>query len=182
MHRFATDYLQFPLFGFQMILLYMMNINNFFYWTASRGLGKSYLTAIYACCRCILYPATKIVIASGTKNQSKLLISQKIEKELMHTSPNLRREIAYIKVGANDALVKFKNGSTIEAVASTDSSRGYRANILILDECRLISQHILKSVLTPFLSVVRRPKFYDKPEYKNYPLEENKELYLTSAW
>ena len=68
--------------------------------------------------------STKIVIASGTKNQSKLLISQKIEKELMHTSPNLRREIAYIKVGANDALVKFKNGSTIEAVASTDSSRG----------------------------------------------------------
>lgn len=182
MHRFAVDYLQLPLFGFQMILLYMMNINNFFYWTASRGLGKSYLTAIYACCRCILYPATKIVIASGTKNQSKLLISQKIEKELMHMSPNLRREIAYIKVGANDALVKFKNGSTIEAVASTDSSRGYRANILILDECRLISQHILKSVLTPFLSVVRRPKFYEKPEYKDYPLEENKELYLTSAW
>ena len=30
--------------------------------------------------------------------------------------------------------------------------------------------------------MVRRPKFYDKPEYKDYPLEENKELYLTSAW
>lgn len=37
MHRFATDYLQLPLFGFQMILLYMMNINNFFYFVASRG-------------------------------------------------------------------------------------------------------------------------------------------------
>lgn len=41
-------------------------------------------------------------------------------------SPNLRREIAYVKVGANDAVVKFKNGSTIEAVASSDSARGYR--------------------------------------------------------
>ena len=36
-HRFAVDYLQLPLFGFQMILLYMMNINNFFYFVASRG-------------------------------------------------------------------------------------------------------------------------------------------------
>ena len=61
-------------------------------------------------------------------------------------SPNLRREIAYVKVGANDAVVKFKNGSTIEAVASSDSARGYRCNILILDECRLISQHVLNSI------------------------------------
>ena len=125
MGRFAIDYLQLPLFGFQMILLYMMNINNFYYWVASRGLGKSYLTAVYCCCRCILYPSTKIIVASGTKGQARLLISQKIEKELMGMSPNLRREITYIKVGANDAVVKFKNGSTIEAVASSDSARGY---------------------------------------------------------
>lgn len=39
-HRFAIDYLQLPLFSFQMILLYMMNINNFFYFVASRGLGE----------------------------------------------------------------------------------------------------------------------------------------------
>ena len=88
-------------------------------------LGKSFLTAVYCCCRCILYPNTKIIVASGTKGQARLLISQKIEKELMGMSPNLRREIAYVKVGANDALVKFKNGSTIEAVASSDSARGY---------------------------------------------------------
>ena len=61
-----------------------------------------------------------------TKGQARLLISQKIEKELMGMSPNLRREIAYVKVGANDALVKFKNGSSIEAVASGESARGYR--------------------------------------------------------
>lgn len=117
-----------------------------------------------------------------TKGQARLLISQKIEKELVNMSPNLRREIAYIKVGANDAIVKFKNGSTIEAVASGESSRGYRCQILILDEARLISQHVLNSILRPFLTVVRRPKFYDKAEYKDYPLEENKELYLTSAY
>ena len=146
MHRFAIDYLNLQLFGFQMILLYMMNINNFFYFVASRGLGKSFLTAVYCCCRCILYPNTKIIVASGTKGQARLLISQKIEKELVNMSPNLRREIKEIRVGANDAIVKFKNGSTIEAVASGESSRGYRGNILILDEARLISQTVLNSI------------------------------------
>ena len=109
-------------------------------------LGKSFLTAVYCCCRCILYPNTKIIVASGTKGQARLLISQKIEKELVNMSPNLRREIKEIRVGANDAIVKFKNGSTIEAVASGESARGYRGNILILDEARLISQTVLNSI------------------------------------
>lgn len=66
-HRFAIDYLGLPLFPFQMILLFMMNINNFTYWIASRGLGKSYITAVYCCCRAILYGGSKIIVVSGTK-------------------------------------------------------------------------------------------------------------------
>lgn len=180
--RFAIDYLQLPLFPFQMMLIHVMNINNFFYFVGSRGLGKSYLTAIYCCCRAILYPNSKIVVVSGTKGQAKLLISQKIEKELMMMSPNLKREIASVQVGQNVALVKFKNGSTIEAVSGTDNSRGTRCNVLVVDESRLINKDVLSKVVRPFLTVIRQPKFLSKPEYKNYPREENSELYLTSAW
>lgn len=46
----------------------------------------------------------------------------------------------------------------------------------------MINKHILNSVLIPFLTVVRQPKFYGKPEYRDYPKEENKEIYLTSAY
>ena len=53
-----------------------------------------------------------------------MIISQKIEKELMAMSPNLRREIKEVKCGANDAKVIFHNGSTIEAVVSGEQSRG----------------------------------------------------------
>ena len=48
--------------------------------------------------------------------QAKLIISQKIEKELMAMSPNLRREIKEVKCNGNEAKVTFHNGSTIEAV------------------------------------------------------------------
>lgn len=181
-HRFALDYLGLPLFPFQMILLYMMDINDNFFYTASRGQGKSYLVSIYCCCRAILYPNSRIIVASGTRGQARLLISQKIQKELMAMSPNLRREILDIQVGQNIALVKFKNGSTIEAVSSTDTARGFRCHVLILDECRMIDKDILNSVLRPFLTVVRQPKFFNKPEYANYPKENNKEIYMTSAY
>ena len=37
-------------------------------------------------------------------------------------------------------------------------------------------------VLRKFLTAPRHPKFMDKPEYKNYPQERNKEIYVSSAW
>ena len=96
--------------------------------------------------------------------------------------PALRKEIKEIRCGANEARVVFWNGSTIEAVVSGDGSRGYRANILICDEFRLIEKDVLDKVMRPMLAATRTPKFMFKEEYKNYPKEQNKEIYLTSAW
>ena len=66
-HRFATDYLGLALFPFQMVLLFMMNINNNFFYTASRGQGKSFLVAVFCCCRAILYPNSKIIVGAGSR-------------------------------------------------------------------------------------------------------------------
>lgn len=97
-------------------------------------------------------------------------------------SPNLRREIKEVKCGANEAKVTFHNGSTIEAVVSGEQSRGYRANILIIDEFRLVPKEVQERIMVPFLNVNRQPAFTKKPEYEGYPVEENKEIYLSSAW
>ena len=138
------------------------------------------MIAIFACARCILYPNTKVIIASGVKKQAKLIITEKIEKELMQY-PNLAREIKQIKSSSNDATVIFHNGSTIEAVTSSENSRGYRGNILILEEFRMIDEGILNTVLKPFLNVYRQPPYLKKEEYKHLA-EENVELYISSAW
>lgn len=63
-HRFCKDYLGLNLKLFQKILIFMMNISDAFMFIAARGLGKTYLTAIYCCVRAILYPGTIICIAS----------------------------------------------------------------------------------------------------------------------
>lgn len=66
-HRFIIDYLGLPLFIFQMVIIYMFDKFNYNMLTCSRGTGKSYITSVYSCCRCILYPHTKIIIGASTK-------------------------------------------------------------------------------------------------------------------
>lgn len=179
-HRFVEHYFGIELFFFQKILLFFMNISTFAMIVASRGLSKSWMIAVFACARCVLYPGTKVIIASGVKKQAKLIITEKIEKELMNY-PNLAREIKQTKTSANEATVIFHNGSTIEAVTSSENSRGYRGNILIAEEFRMIDKDILDSVLLPFLNVYRQPPFLKKKQYKHLT-EENIELYISSAW
>lgn len=86
---FVSDYLQIDyLKWFQLALLCMMNRMRTFVWIASRGMGKTFLIALFVCIRCILYPGTKVVITSGTRGQS-MAVFERIQLELMKKSPNL---------------------------------------------------------------------------------------------
>lgn len=67
---FARDYLHLRLRRFQKILLVMMFWSTTFVLIACRGLGKTFLSAIYCVIRCILWPGTKVCIASGTRGQA----------------------------------------------------------------------------------------------------------------
>lgn len=180
-HKFVEDYFGLKLHLFQKILIYMCFHVDFFMYLAARGQGKSWLIAIICCVRCVLWPSTQCIVASGTKGQARLIITQKIDKILRSQSPNLAREIKDVKTGQNDCVVVFHNGSTIEAVTSTNNSRGYRGNFLVLDEFRLIDKEMLDKVLRMFLTVNRQPPYLTKPEYAHLT-EENKEIYISSAW
>lgn len=179
-HRFVTEYLQLKPFNtFQKILLFMMFKSNHFLWFASRGLGKSYLVAIYGIVRCILYPGTIICIAAPTKGQSVNIIREKIE--IFRTqSFLLALEIKDLNPGVNDPKVEFHNGSRIRVVTANDNARHNRANVLIVDEFILVSKDIITKVLKKFLTNPRRPGYLEKPEYKHL-VENNTEIYLSSA-
>lgn len=179
-HRFANDYLGVKLFLYQKLLLWAMNKYAFFMYIAARGQGKSYIIAVYCVIRAILYPSSNIVLASGTKGQARLIITEKIFA-LKNNSRNVDREIKEFKTSANECYVVFWNGSKITAVTSGDSARGYRANILIVDEFRLITKETIDQILRPFLNVQRIPPYLSNPKYQHLQ-EENKEIYISSAW
>ncbi|MGK4040937.1 terminase family protein [Heyndrickxia oleronia] len=185
---FAEEYLGLSLKPFQKILLYVMMHYNYTALFASRGLGKTFLTALFCVIICILKPGTKIVIAAGQKGQAMKIVTEKIP-ELMNMSKTgmLKREIkGSIRTSMNtdDPNVEFLNGSWIKVVAATQGARSARANLLILDEFRMIDPKIYKNVLRRFLASSRQPAYLEKAEYKNKQeyLERNKEIFLTSAY
>ena len=182
--RFCIDYLNIRLKLFQKILLYAMMINNYFMYIASRGQGKTWLTALFCVVRCILFPGTKICIASATRPQANevlLKITDDFCKNYGWGSENLNNEISYKSVGQNNAIIEFKNGSWIRVVTAADSGRGARANILIVDEFRMVELSVINTVLRKFLTAPRTPRYLDKKEYSHL-VERNKEIYMSSAW
>ena len=183
-HRFVKDYLNINLKLFQKILLYAMMHNNYFMYIAARGQGKTYLTALFCVIRCILFPKTKICVASSTRPQANevlLKITDDFIKNYGWGSENLKREITYHTVGNNKAVIEFANGSWIKVVTASDSGRGSRANILIVDEFRMVDLDTINTVLKRFLTAPRQPNYLNDPKYKHL-LERNKEIYMSSAW
>lgn len=183
LHRFAMDYLGLKLYLYQIVILYFMGISQFIAIIASRAAAKSFIIAIYACCRCITRPYTQIVVASATKKQAKLIIRAKIEKELMGWSPMLRKEVLSIKDNGDETELKFRNHSSIIVCVANDNARGIRSQGLVREEFRMIDKKVDDSVLSPFQTVRQAPymldNFYkDKQEIKEMPID----IYISSSW
>ncbi len=185
-HRFASDYLHLNLHLFQKILLVMMNLSSVTVFIGSRGIGKTFLSAVFCTVRCILYPGTKICIASGTRGQG-INVLEKIILELKPNSPELAAEIdeKQTKINGTNAQIVFKNTSYIKVVTASDSARGNRANLLLLDEFRMISKDVIDTILRKFLTQKRMPRYESltKEERKReYAKERNMTMYLSSAY
>ena len=179
--RFVRDYLHIELKLFQKILLTLMMKSTVMALIACRGIGKTYLSAIYAVCRCILYPGTKVCVASGVRSQGVAVID-KIRLELMPNSKELEAEIDSIKINGTTCEIVFKNSSFIRVVTASDSSRG---NVLLLDECRMINPDTIDVVLRKFLTQRRMPRYSrltQEEREMEYAKEKNITMYLTSAY
>lgn len=178
--RYVSEVLGITLKIFQKILLWCMMHYNFTMYLAARGQGKTYLTALFCCVRCILFPGTKIVVSSGTLKQANEVLL-KIQDDFMKQSSILRSEIEKCSIGQNDASIYFRNGSWIKTRTSSENSRSARANCIIVDEFRMVDETVLNTVLRKFLTSPRQPKYLNKPEYKHLQ-ERNKEIYMSSAY
>ena len=179
-HRYVSEVLGLSLKWFQQILLWCMMHYNFVIYLAARGQGKTYLTALFCCVRCILFPGTKIVVSSGTLKQANEVLL-KIQDDFMKQSSILRSEIEKCNIGQNDASIYFKNGSWIKTRTSSENSRSARANCIVVDEFRMVDETVINTVLRKFLTSPRQPKYLRKPEYAHLQ-ERNKEIYMSSAY
>ncbi len=183
MHRFVRDYLKLSLYEYQELTIYLMGLSNFICIIASRNDAKSFIIALYACCRCILYPGTKFRIGSATKKQAKLIVSDKILDELCEWSKPLKAEIEDYSTSENNIFVKFRNGSKITVFVANDNARGLRSNAICREEFRQINKKIEDSVISPFQTVRNQPYMLNPFYGENKVLQEDPiDVYISSSW
>ena len=159
--EFACDILGLRLFPFQRLILRAMARYQNSMLIACRGLGKSYIVAVFYICVAILYPNIKLGIASGNSQQARNVIIQKIKGELSKNE-SIAREIKFpIRTSDGDCVVEFKNGSEIRAITLAqdrggDSARSWRFSYILIDEARLVKDEIIEEILIPMTKTKRQ--------------------------
>lgn len=134
----------------EIILKGMMN-RNFSMNVWSRGAGKSFIASIYCFLQCIFEPNTKILIAGPTFRTARFIFNY-LEKIVDSKGADLLSQAFGVKSKRNDQFEWQINGGSITAIPlNGEKIRGFRANVLLLDEFFLLPEDLIKTVLMPFL-------------------------------
>lgn len=133
--------------------------------TASRGMGKTYLGAVYSALQGMLYPGNKIGNFAPAFRQAKLLFNEFIK--LHNESPMLQEAVDKDPTIQNDQCIcvfkspgKGREGSIFKSLPiGTDGSkiRGERVRRVLLDEFPHIPESVYRSVIQPMASTAQNP-------------------------
>ena len=137
---------------FQEITLRGLMNRNFSMCVWGRGCGKTFIASVFAVLQCIFEPNTKVLIAGPTFRTARFIVNN-IEKMVSTKGAELLRQAFNAKpMKRNDQYEWLINGGSITAIPlSGEKIRGFRANVLLLDEYLLLPEDIIKNVLMPFL-------------------------------
>ena len=144
---------------FQAVLLQEMWNRKFPMLIGSRGMGKSFILALYAVLRALFMPRRKIIIVGAAFRQSKVLFeymdtiwkNAPVLRDLCSSGSGPRKDV--------DRCVMHIGDSTITALPLGDGSkiRGQRANDIIADEFASIPRDIFENVVAGFAAVASSP-------------------------
>ena len=136
---------------YQEIHLKALMNRNFNMCVFGRGCGKSFMAAVFCFLQCVFEPNTKILIAGPTFRTARFIFNN-LEKIVDSKGAELLAQCFGAKAKRNDQFEWQINGGSIVAIPlNGEKIRGFRANILVLDEFLLLPEEIIKNVLMPFL-------------------------------
>ena len=136
---------------FQEITLKGMMNRNFSMCVWGRGCGKTFIASVFCFLQCIFNPGTKILIAGPTFRTARFIFNN-LEKLVNSKGAELLQQAFSTKPSKrNDQFEWSINGGTITAIPlNGEKIRGFRANILLLDEFLLLPEELVNTVLMPF--------------------------------
>lgn len=186
------------LYPFQQVIMKGLFEKSFNMLIMSRGLGKTWIAAVFCFLYCIFNPGTKIIIAGPTFRTARLLFA-KLEEIVHSKQAKLLEKCFNTKEPSkrNDVFEWKINGGFIMAIPlSGERVRGLRCDVLLLDESNWLDEDTINRVLMPFLvskkDITERQKLREKEdelikqglmtEEERTTIENDKKaIYLSSA-
>lgn len=120
----------------------------------NRGYGKTFLEFANMVIVCIRYPNIELALTAQTKENAAALLKDKYN-ELVRYYPMLAKEIVKTSFIKGDALIIFKNGARIDALANAQTSKGQRRKRISIEESNLMDNVIFEDALEPVVEVGR---------------------------
>jgi len=159
----AKDLLNVELSDVQKVVLRSMWFRNYTMAIMCRGSGKTFINAVFACLKCLLYPGHRVGLLAPTFRQSKFMFDEckrlwqrsEILQNGTERKPTQQSDNCYLQFKS----VRGKNGSLIQAVPLGDGSkiRGSRFFSIICDEFPHIPEDIFNMVIRPMAATVSDP-------------------------
>ncbi len=128
---------------------------NFSLTVAGRSFGKSLVFSHFCYLYCLLNPGHHILLVSHTFRSSRQTVERIDGWARSKRGGLLRQTFARDMIKRQDLIkIEFLNGSSITAVplGDPDNLRGFRCNVLGIDEGLLIPSATIELVLKPFLA------------------------------
>lgn len=120
----------------------------------NRGYGKTFLEFANMVIVCIRYPNIELALTAQTKENAAALLKDKYN-ELVRYYPMLAKEIVKTSFVKGDALIIFRNGARIDALANAQTSKGQRRKRISIEESNLMDNVIFEDALEPVVEVGR---------------------------
>ncbi len=159
----ALDLLNIDLSPIQKVVLRSMWFRDYVIAIMCRGSGKTFLNAVFACLKGLLYPGHRIGLLAPTFRQSKFMFDE--VDRIYSLAPILRAACEKHPIKASDnCYLKFKsvglkNPAMIQAIPLGDGTkiRGSRFFTILCDEFPHIPEEIFNMVIRPMAATVASP-------------------------
>ncbi|MDB4314537.1 hypothetical protein N9955_00760 [bacterium] len=154
----AEIFLGIRLFPFQALAIKGMMIADYSMLVFSRGMSKTFSTAVYILLECLFSPKANIGVIAGSFRQAKMIF-QKME-DILSKPEAVMAKNAGVKItkGTDMWTLKIANNRAVALpLANGERLRGFRFNRIVLDEFITIPEKIFNEVIMPFLGVVEDP-------------------------
>jgi len=120
------------------------------YGVFTRGWSKTFLEEIVMFIACVFFPGIEFSLTAQTKENAAELLKDKYN-DILKKYPWFKNEIYDQKFSKNDGEIKFVNGSRIDVLANSSSSKGQRRNVIMIEESALIDDFTFQDALFPIV-------------------------------